>query len=412
MRQALRQRHFRNFLISAVVSNAGTWMQSVAIPFVVYTLTDSKSWLGFSAFSSMFVAMLANTPGGILADRYERRVVLLCTQIVQLCSTVGLWALWVFGTPTIALIYPFLLVSAVCSGITMPAWQSMIPALVPVEDLPAAVRLNSMQFSAARAVGPALGALMLKGFGPAGCFLVNAVTYPVIIAVLLFMPTQLLQKRTVGDTGLRSAITNVADGWRYLLSRRNLVLPPMASFMNAAFGFGITTLAPALANEQFGHPSNDNGVLIGAFGLGGVIGIMMSSLFTARWKRSRQMEIALVVWVTAVIGMVSTHSFTVGFVAFIAAGFANGMAAAALNTALQLQVHDNFRGRVMGNYTQMFFLGGALGSLLLGVVADSIALWAAPVVSAVAFTAFLLFARRRFDGLRVLDANEPATTEP
>jgi MFS family permease len=404
----LREKNFRRFFLSAVVSNAGSWMQATAIPFVVYDITNSKSWLGTTAFISLFVGMVANTPGGILADRYERRRVLMATQAGLGIVALGLWALWVFGTATIGTIFPFLLVGSVCSGLTSPAWQSLIPSLVGTQDLPAAVRLNSMQFNLARSLGPLLAAITLKGFGPAGCFLANAVTYPVIIAVLWHLPNQRIALASDAAFGFRTAIANVREGWQYLLARHNLVLPPLTSLINAAFGFGLSGLAPALAKEQFGHAANDNGILLGAFGIGGVLGILVSSLLANRYRRSTLVQVAILSYCFACIGLISTHSFVFGCASFAVAGVSNGTVAAALNTALQLQVNDRFRGRVMGSYSQMFFLGAAFGSLLLGVAADNIGLWAAPVLSSLAFFAYLLAARNRFDRLRLLDQNSPA----
>ena len=403
----LREKHFRRFFLSAVVSNAGSWMQATAIPFVVYDLTNSKSWLGITAFTSMFVGMVANTPAGILADRYERRRVLMVTQAALGCVAAGLWALWAFGKPSIANIFPFLLISSICSGLTSPAWQSLIPSLVTKPDLPAAVRLNSMQFNLARALGPMLAAITLKTFGPAGCFLANAVTYPIIIAVLWQLPNQRVALESDATFGVRAAMANVREGWKYLLGSRNLMLPPLTSFINAAFGFGLSGLAPALAREQFGRDANDNGILLGAFGIGGVIGILTSSLLANRYQRSKTAQAAILSYCFATVAMVSTHSFVFGCIAFAVAGMSNGAVAAALNTALQLQVKDQFRGRVMGSYSQMFFLGAAFGSLILGVVADQIGLWAAPVLSSMAFFAYLLVARNRFDKLRLLDKNNP-----
>jgi predicted MFS family arabinose efflux permease len=403
----LKEKDFRRFFLSAVVSNAGSWMQATAIPFVVYDITNSKSWLGITAFTSMFVGMAANTPGGILADRYERRRVLMVTQAGLGFVALGLWALWSFGTATIASIFPFLLLGSVCSGLTSPAWQSLIPSLVRTPDLPAAVRLNSMQFNLARSLGPLLAAVTLKGFGPAGCFLANAITYPIIIAVLWRLPNQRIALASDADFGFRVAIANVREGWQYLLGKHNLMLPPLTSLINAAFGFGLSGLAPALAKEHFGHPANDNGILLGAFGIGGVLGILGSSLLANRYRRSTLAQVAILTYCFASIAMISTHSFVFGCLAFAIAGMSNGTVAAALNTALQLQVKDQFRGRVMGSYSQMFFLGAAFGSLLLGVVADQIGLWAAPVLSALAFFVYLLVARNRFERLTLLDKNSP-----
>ena len=403
MWEPMQHSGFRRFFAAAVVSNAGSWMQSVAVPFTVFEITNSKSWLGVSAFTGMFVGMLANAPGGMLADRYARRKVLIATQTVQMFSAVSLLLLWSFGQPTIASLMPLLVIGSIGGGLNMPVWQSFIPSLVPRAEVPAAVRLNSMQFAVARAVGPVLGAVTLKSFGASACFAVNAVSFLVIIAVLLVVPEGEIPMAPRLPLVLSRVFADISDGWRYMVARPGLRYAPVAVFVNAAFGFGLTTLAPAIARDQLGRAANDNGVLVGAFGLGGAIGVVLIGMAARRSRHSQQVRLALLGWVVADVVLLATGSFWVGLVSFAVAGFANSVGATALNTSVQLQVDDAFRGRVMGVYMQMFFLGAAVGSLVLGVVADLTSLRAAAGLSAVVFVAFHLWSVVRLDGLKVLD---------
>lgn len=404
MWQPMQHTGFRRFFAAAVVSNAGSWMQSVAVPFTVFEITNSKTWLGVSAFTGMFVGMLANAPGGMLADRYARRKVLIWTQMIQMLSAISLLLLWSFGQPSIAALMPLLVIGAIGGGLNMPVWQSFIPSLVPRAEVPAAIRLNSMQFAVARAVGPVLGAITLKSFGASVCFAVNAVSFLVIIAVLMVVPEGEKPMAERLPFMVSKAFTDVADGWRYMKTEAGLRYAPIAVFVNAAFGFGLTTLAPAIARDQLGRSADDNGVLVGAFGLGGALGVVLIGMAARRSKHSHQMRLALVCWVVADVVLVVTGSFWVGLVSFAVAGFANSVGATALNTSVQLQVDDAFRGRVMGVYMQMFFLGSAIGSLLLGVIADLTSVRAAAGVSAVVFVAFHVWSVIRFDGLKVIDS--------
>ncbi len=379
-------------------------MQSVAVPFAVFEISNSKTWLGVTAFTGMFVAMIANTPGGMLADRYPRRTVLAVTQAIQMLSAILLWALWSFGRPSIATMLPLLIVGSIGGGLNMPAWQSFIPSLVPAHEISAAIRLNSMQFATARAIGPVLGTVTLKTLGASSCFMINAVSYLVIIAVLAVAPVDARPTSDHGRSGLRQALRDVGDGWRYLAGHPALRYAPTASLINAAFGFGLTTLAPALAKEQFGHDSSDNGVLITAFGIGGVLGVSMVGIFAKRTRNSMQVRWAYVAWVVAYVVLLATGQFALGLVAFAIAGCANSVGATALNTALQTQVDDQYRGRVLGAYMQMFFLGAALGSLLLAVFADLTSLRAATGFAAAVFVVFHVWSVIRFDRLRMLDS--------
>lgn len=404
---------FRRFFAAAVVSNAGSWMQSVAVPFTVFEITNSKTWLGVSAFTGMFVGMLANAPGGMLADRYARRKVLIWTQMMQMGSAISLLLLWSFGQPSIAALMPLLVVGAIGGGLNMPVWQSFIPSLVPRAEVPAAIRLNSMQFAVARAVGPVLGAVTLKSFGPSVCFAVNAVSFLVIIAVLLVVPEGEMAMVPRMPFLISKAFSDIGDGWRYMMMQPGLRYAPIAVFVNAAFGFGLTTLAPAIARDQLGRSAEDNGVLVGAFGLGGVIGVVLIGMAARRSRHSQQMRLALLCWVVADVVLVVTGNFWIGLISFAVAGFANSVGATALNTSVQLQVDDSFRGRVMAVYMQMFFLGAAVGSLILGVIADLTSLEGAAGLSAAVFIAFHVWSVVRYDGLRVLDINtQPESPTP
>lgn len=403
MWEPMQHSGFRRFFAAAVVSNAGSWMQSVAVPFTVFEITNSKTWLGISAFTGMFVGMLANAPGGMLADRYARRKVLVATQTIQMFSAVSLLLLWSFGQPTIAALMPLLVIGSIGGGLNMPVWQSFIPSLVPRAEVSAAIRLNSMQFAVARAVGPVLGAVTLKSFGASACFAVNAVSFLVIIAVLLVVPEGETPMAPRLPLMLSRVFADIGDGWRYMMARPGLRYAPIAVFVNAAFGFGLTTLAPAIARDQLGRAADDNGVLVGAFGLGGAIGVVLIGMAARRSQHSHQVRLALLCWVVADVMLLATGSFWIGLASFAVAGFANSVGATALNTSVQLQVDDAFRGRVMGVYMQMFFLGSAVGSLVLGVVADLTSLEAAAGLSAAVFVAFHVWSVVRFDGLKVLD---------
>jgi MFS family permease len=401
----MRHRNFRRFFLSAIVSNAGSWMQSIAVPFAVFEITNSKTWLGVTAFAGLFAGMIANTPGGMLADRYPRRIVLAATLALQAVSAVLLWALWSFGTPTIANMMPLLLIGSIGAGLNMPAWQSFIPSLVPPNEISAAIRLNSMQFAAARSVGPVLGALTLKWYGASVCFMANAVSYTVIIVVLMLVRADDKPATDRQALGLGQAFADVADGWRYLWGQPGLRYPPISSFVFAAFGFGLTNLAPAMARDQFHEKASDNGLLIGAFGLGGVIGIALIGTLGKGMRNSVQLRGGLTAWAISAVVMLASGNFKIGLVAFAIGGCANSVGSTAANTALQMKVDDQYRGRVMAVYMQMFFLGAAFGSLILGVVADFTSLEAATGLSAVVFVLFHAWSVVRFNRLRILDTH-------
>lgn len=404
----MRHRNMRRFMFAAGISNLGSWAQSVAIPFAVYELTKSASWLGTTAFAGTMLSMACNTPGGWAADRFPRRLVLLVTTVFQIVAAMGLWALWRFGDPTIGWIVPFLLVNSMGAGLLMPAWQSIVPALAEPDELPSAIRLNSLQFAISRSLGPALGALLLKRFGASVCFLFNALTFVAMIVMLLGLDVG--DRRTgraeVPSAHLldeRSSKKRSVGGWTFMLSSWQMIYPLLANFMSAAFGFGLITLAPALVSELFGRDSDEGGLLIAAFGIGGVVALIVVASLLQRHPRSMHMKVALLSWCVSAVVLVATGSFTVGLIAAVCAGAANTLSGITLNTSLQTKLPDEIRGRAMAVYMQVWFLGNALGSLILGAVADSFGIRAAPLLTAGLFLAFVMWSLLPTDRMRHLD---------
>ncbi|MGH9027654.1 MAG: MFS transporter, partial [Acidimicrobiia bacterium] len=180
-----RHRDYTVFWSGALVSNTGSWMQTATVPFVLFELTGSTTWLGVSAFLAFFPALLVGPLAGTLADRVSRRGVILCAQSVMMVVAFSLWAFWVTGNATPGIIVIHLCVSGLAAGISIASWQAFVPQLVPPGDLVNAVRLNSMQFMAARAFGPALAGIALAVFGPGTTFLANALSFVVVIAAIL-----------------------------------------------------------------------------------------------------------------------------------------------------------------------------------------------------------------------------------
>jgi MFS family permease len=388
----LRHRDMRRFLGAAAISNLGSWAQSVAIPFAVYELTTSSSWLGLTAFTSTMVSMACNTPGGWAADRFSRRLVLLATSVFQLATALGLWALWRFGDPSIASVFPLLLVNAIGAGMLMPAWQSLVPALAAPEELPSAIRLNSLQFAVSRALGPALGAVLLSRFGAAMCFLVNATSFLAMIVMLLSM--------TIARGGVRSpsgSLRREPDPDERALRRAFFRSPATlyvlsVNFICAGFGFGLISVAPAIVSEQFGRDSDQGGLLVAAFGVGGVAVLLAGSALASR-PRSQHLALALVAWVGAAALLASTTRFGVGLAAAVIGGAANSLSGITLNTSLQSRVPDAIRGRAMAQYMQMWFLGNSIGSLMLGAIGDLGGIRAVSLLSTAVFALFVSWSR-------------------
>src|SRR5437899_3391055 len=177
-------RDYRLFWGGAVVSNIGTWMQNVTVPYVLYQLTHRGTWVGLAVVAQILPSLLLNPLSGSLADRFSRRELLRVSNVVQAITAFGLWAVWVTGTRSPVAILALVAVGGTAAMVTQPAWQALVPDLVPDEHRMNAITLNSAQANTARAVGPALGGVVLATLGAGTAFLVNGISFVAVIIVL------------------------------------------------------------------------------------------------------------------------------------------------------------------------------------------------------------------------------------
>ena len=165
-------------------------MQNLAVPYVLYEVTESAFWVGLATFTQFLPAMVLGPLAGSIADRFDRRRVLLVTQSLMAAAALALWAAWASGVRSAGWILALVTLAGIFGGINIPSWQAFINDLTPREDLLSAVTLNSLQFNAARALGPGIAGVLLATFGPSWAFLVNAVSFGFVLLALLLVRTR------------------------------------------------------------------------------------------------------------------------------------------------------------------------------------------------------------------------------
>lgn len=395
----LRHRDFAIFWTAALVSNSGAWMQTIAVPFVLYELTRSTTWLGIGAFMAFFPALLVGPLAGSLADRYPRRVILVATQVGMMAAAFALWGAWIGGVATPGVIVVLLAFSGIASGINIAAWQSFVPQLVAPGELLHAVRLNSMQFVAARAFGPALAGLVLQELGAGAAFLFNALSFTLVLGALA-----LIHPRSVptDDTAGR-VLAHFKEALSYIAARRALLLPVVTIAAVSFFGSSVVQLAPALAKDEFGVGRSQYGLLVAVFGVGAIIGSLLVAVWADRYRRSLVAlgGIALFAVGQAVLGGAPTY--VVGLTGMLTMGVAYLLIATALNTSVQARVDELHRGRAMSVYLMGLLAGVPLGALVQGNLASAIGLRPTVIAAAVGLVLFTAWLGLRFDRFRPLD---------
>lgn len=390
--RALRHRDFALFWSAALVSNSGSWMQNVTVPFVLYRATHSTAWVGFAGFAQFLPALLLGPVGGVLADRFSRRSVTLAANLVGVTGATGLALTWRDGHASPWATVAWVSLVGVVTGIGLPAWQSLVPSLVPRDLLQNAVTLNSAGFNASRAVGPALGGLVLSRWGASTAFTINAVSFVAVVAAIAAT-----RDRPLASVGAEPgaagavAVSGGADagdldripagggpvqqfrsGLAYALGHRGVLLGTGLVLAVAFFGSPVIQFATVFARDEFGVGRTAYGVLTSALGAGAVITAVMLAAYGDGVARSKQASVAIVAYALAIVVFALAPWYGLGLVAMLAVGAGYLATVNALNTSIQLLVDDEYRGRVLSLYAMALTGGFPFGSLAQGWVASAV----------------------------------------
>lgn len=404
--RALRHRDFALFFVGAFISSTGMWMQNVTVPFVLHEATGSAAWIGLGAFLQFAPAMLVGPLGGVFADRFPRRRILLATQSVAMAVALLLWASVRGGQVRPGLIVVLVAVSGLASGFGIPAWQSLVPELVPRENLLNAVALNSAQFNASRAIGFMVGGVTLYEFGPGVAFLANGVSFlPVLGALLAVRAGRAAVAHGRGSGSFKLGIA-------YVRERCGLRLAVLTVGVVAFLGSPVIQLAPVFARNEFSVDERAYGFLAAALGIGATLGSVLLGAYGDGVRRSRLTTGAIVVYGVAVVGMGVTPWYGGGLVAMFVIGLGYLVIVSALNTSVQESVDDRYRGRVIALYAMAFTGGYPLGSLLQGWLADVFGVRPVVALAGLALLGYAVALMSRPELAGSLDASHrPARTE-
>ena len=372
---ALAHRNFRIVWLAALASTIGTWMQSFAQSWLVFELTKSNFYLGLDTFLGQLPILLLMLIGGVIADRHDRRRLLTGSQYVQAFSALTLAVLVWTGLVNIWFIFLLSFISGCGQAFGGPAYQALIPSLVPRRDLPNAIALNSTQFNLSRVLGPVAGGAVLATVGVAACFALNGFSFFIVVIALaaLQLPAH------VPSTKPRALEQELRSGLHYVREQRIMLILTILAFVTAFLSMPVATLMPTFAASF--SPTGDAQQWLWVFmacqGLGAIVG----ALIVGSLGRMRHMGRALL------IGQILLGIFIASFAASrllpltIVLLFVSGICSMAVFSMsfslLQLTVPDELRGRVISIYMVALRGGWPLGALITGAVAD---VFSAPVV--------------------------------
>jgi len=382
---ALQYPNYRLWFRGQLVSLVGTWMQITAQSFLVFQLTQSTAYLGYVGFAAGLPSWLFMLYGGVIADRVARRKLLVITQ-----STMMLLAFILAALTFTELVQPWHIVLlalalGTANAFDAPAAQAFVFELVDRQDVTNAIALNATLFNLATVVGPTVAGLTYAAFGPAWCFTLNGLSFVAVITSLLLMrlPARELASRT------HSAFTQLKEGVRYTLAHPLLRMLMAVPAVAVLFGATYATLLPAWAVQVLDGDATTNGLLQSARGAGSLLGALMIASLGHAAPRGRLLTTGTFVYPLLVLGFAAARWLPLSLVLLMGVGWGGMVLYNMANTLLQIQVTDEYRGRVMSIYSMIMFGGMPMGALWAGPLADVIG---APLTLVLSALVLLIFA--------------------
>ena len=388
---ALHYRDFRLFWFGQIISLSGTWMQSVAQGWLVYSLTKSPFYLGLVAASGSLPILLFTLAGGIAADRFRKRNLLLLTQALSILPALLLGILTDINMITVWQVALLAAVLGTVNAFDIPARQSFLIELVGRDNLTSAIALNSAVFHGARMVGPVVAGITIASLGLPACFYLNALSFVAVIIALSKMTIQ--GEIRESSNGL---LKDFIEGIRFVKSSPGISRSILLIAVFSLVGMPFITLLPVFAGDVLNAGAKGFGFLVGATGAGALAAALLLAFRGDMHDKDKFISIsALSASVSLLAFSLSKNMFlSLPFLMIVGWGLVSFLATA--NSFIQLSVPDNLRGRVMSVFTLVFLGTAPIGNSLIGAMADYIGTpYTVSISAVICIIASLLFAMKR-----------------
>jgi MFS family permease len=365
--RALQYRNFQLFFSGQLISLIGTWMQNVAQAWLVYRLTKSSLLLGSVGFAGQIPVFLMAPVGGIVADRYSRRVVVIATQTSSMLLAFALAFLVLTNTVQIWHIFALSALLGVVNAFDIPARQAFIVEMVGRPDLMNAIALNSSMFNASRVIGPAVAGLLVAYIGEGWCFFANGVSY---IAVIIGLFAMDVEPHRPARTS--SPISDVIEGFRFVIQNSPIHAILMLLGVVSLTGMPYSVLMPIFADKILHGGAKALGTLMGATGVGALSGALLLASRRNLKGLGRWVAVSATSFGASMVVFSMSRNYWLSIILLVPVGFSMMIEMGSSNTLIQSMVPDHLRGRVMSVYSMMFMGMAPVGSLLAGGAADRI----------------------------------------
>ncbi len=363
----LRHRPFRRLWSSTTVTAIGSQLTAVAVPKQIYDITGSSAWVGYASFAGLLPLVVFALWGGVIADRMDRRTLMLVTNAGIAVTSVLFWAQSFAGLDSVAVLMVLLAAQQGFFGMNSPARNASVARLVPAEELPAAGALQSTVAQTGMIIGPLLAGALIPVLGLPTLYLIDALALCITLWAVWRLPAlpPLAEGGAVGRR--RAGWRDVTDGFRYIAAHRILLMSFLADIIAMVFGMP-RALFPQLASDTYA-PWGEGfalGLLFAAIPLGAVVGGLLSGTFSRARRHGLMVIAAVVAWGVAITGFGLSPSlwWAVAFLAF--AGVADMVSMVYRGTILQSAATDDMRGRMQGVFTVVVAGGPRIADLLHG----------------------------------------------
>ena len=356
---------FRGLWIATIVSNVGTWMQDVGAGWLMTSLSSSPSLVALVEAADSLPVMLLALPAGAIADIVDRRRLLIATQVYLMVIAAALGILTWLNVMTPWMLLGFTFALGVGTAMVMPAWAAIVPELVPPEDLPSAVALNSIAINVSRTIGPAIAGVLVAAVGAWLVFILNALSYIGILAVLV----RWRRERRKSSLPAERFVSAIRVGLRFVTHTRALQIVLIRGSAFFVFASATWSLFPLIVRRELGMGPEIYGLLLTCIGIGAVGGALLLPRARARFSRDALVAGASALYAVAALMLGHVQNLPLLAVAMLATGVAWISILSALQVAAQLTLPAWVRARGLAAFVMVFMGGMALGSILWGQVA-------------------------------------------
>lgn len=393
---ALAHRDFRIVWGGTFASNVGTWMQNVLLGAYALQLTGDPGYVGILFFAQLGPLLFLGTLGGVLADVVDRRRLLVLMQLEQLIFSVLLAFIALSDNPSKVAIFFCVLAIGVGNAFSAPGLGAILPTLVPHEDLPGAVSLQSVQMNLSRVIGPAIGAPLFAAFGAATVFGINALTYGFAVVALVVANYPTRNEQPMHERGFARLLSGFRIAAHDQLIRRVLVVLTAFSFFSLAF----VGLMPVLANDNLGigPRTTQYGLLYATFGLGAALGAVSIGTLFAGYSKPRIVQIALGAFAVLLAIFALERGPATAFPTIFVLAFAYFCVITSLSTVLQQHLANSVRGRIMALWIMAFGGTVPIGVLIGGYAVGPLGITGVVLIGAAAAAVLAFYADLRAVG--------------